>query len=157
MQHVLVAMLPDASVRSLRRYILVIFVFGLIGTAADLLLVEHFDGFQQSIPLVLCGLSLASVAWVARNNGRAALRFHQGVMALVIISGFVGLWLHYTANIEFELEMYPDLAGFPLFWKAIQGASPPSLAPGAMMGLGLLGLAYTHHHPAHRDSPGAKS
>ena len=69
-------------------------------------------------------------------------------MALFILSGFVGTFLHFRANIEFEVEMYPGLAGFELYWKAIQGASPPSLAPGAMIALGLLGLIYMYRHPS---------
>ena len=62
------------------------------------------------------------------------------------MSGVVGLWLHYQGNTEFELEMYPSLEGLALFWEAIRGATP-TLAPGTMLELGLLGLAYMYRHP----------
>ena len=66
---------------------------------------------------------------------------------LFVLSGVVGLWLHYHGNVEFELEMYPGLAGFELFRESVTGATP-TLAPGTMLELGLLGLLYTYRHPA---------
>jgi hypothetical protein len=47
--------------------------------------------------------------------------------------------------------MYPSLTGFELFREAISGATP-TLAPGAMLHLGLLGLLYTFRHPALKRS-----
>ena len=61
-------------------------------------------------------------------------------------SGVLGLYLHYRGNVEFELEMYSSLRGFELFWEALKGATP-ALAPAAMAHLGLVGLAYSYHHP----------
>ena len=56
------------------------------------------------------------------------------------------LALHYRGNAEFELEMMPALGGLDLFWKSMQGATP-ALAPGAMVQIGLVGLAYCFRHP----------
>jgi hypothetical protein len=67
-------------------------------------------------------------------------------MVLCLFAGLVGLGLHYQGNVEFELEMYPSMGGVDLVWEALTGATP-ALAPGTMVGLGLLGLAYTHRHP----------
>jgi hypothetical protein len=44
---------------------------------------------------------------------------------------------------EFQLEMDPSLQGVNLYRKAILAKTPPALAPGAMIQLGLIGLAYT--------------
>jgi hypothetical protein len=77
-------------------------------------------------------------------------------MVLSLASGFVGLLLHYRGNVEFELEMYPDLAGWKLFKDSMMGATP-SLAPGAMMQIGLIGLAWTFRHPAFKSQPEAQS
>jgi hypothetical protein len=69
-------------------------------------------------------------------------------MVLFVISGGVGMLLHYQATTEFQLEMDPALTGWALFRKAIVAKAPPALAPGAMTQLGLIGLAYTFRHPA---------
>jgi hypothetical protein len=68
-------------------------------------------------------------------------------MALCVVAGAVGVWLHYRGNVEWELERDASLGGVRLFWEAIRGATP-ALAPGALSQLGLLGLAYAHRHPA---------
>jgi hypothetical protein len=47
---------------------------------------------------------------------------------------------------EFELETYPSISGLALFKEAMMGATP-ALAPGTMIELGLIGLAYTYRHP----------
>ncbi len=47
----------------------------------------------------------------------------------------------------FELEMSPEVLGWALFREAIFGATP-ALAPGVMVQLGLLGLAFTIRHPS---------
>ena len=57
--------------------------------------------------------------------------------------------LHFQVNIEFQLEMDPALSRhWRSFQKAILAKTPPALAPGAMIQLGLIGLAYTFRHPA---------
>jgi hypothetical protein len=66
----------------------------------------------------------------------------------MIVSGALGIYLHYVATTEFQLEMDPSLRGFALFKKAIVAKAPPALAPGAMTQLGLIGLAYTFRHPS---------
>ena len=65
-----------------------------------------------------------------------------------MISGAVGMYLHFQVNMEFQLEMDPALTGMSLFRKAILAKAPPALAPGVMTQLGLIGLAYTFRHPA---------
>jgi hypothetical protein len=136
------------TLRIVRRFVLGLFAIGVVGTAADLLLTGHVDDAWQLAPLGLFASSAIVIGWHLARGGRTSLRTHQAMMGLFILSGFIGTFLHYRANIEFEMEMYPELAGFELFWKAIQGASPPSLAPGAMIALGLLGLLYAYRHPA---------
>ena len=138
----------ETTLRVLRRILLGTFIVSIVGTAIELLLVGHIEDVWQLVPLVLFGLSLLVLIWEQLGGGATSIRAHQTLMILYVASGFIGLALHYKANVEFEVEMYPDLAGIALFWKAIQGASPPSLAPGAMIALGLLGLAYAYHHPA---------
>ena len=132
----------------LRRFVLALFAVGIMDTTADLLLTGHFEDAWQIAPLAVLALSALTLLLHLVRPSPSTIRLHQGVMGLFIVSGLVGTFLHYKANIEFELEMYPGLAGLELWWKAVQGASPPSLAPGAMIALGLLGLIYAYRHPA---------
>ena len=131
-----------------RRILLAIFLIGVVGISAELLLLNHIEDASQWIPLVLCGAAVASSAAVAVRPATATIRLFQLVMLLLVISGAVGIYLHYGATTEFQLEMDPTLQGFALLKKAIVAKAPPALAPGAMTQLGLIGLAYTFRHPA---------
>jgi hypothetical protein len=148
---------PAATLGNVRRFVLLLFLVGVVGTTADLLLTGHVEDAWQLAPLILFAVSVIVIAWHAITGSRTSLRVHQATMALFIISGFVGTFLHLRANIEFEVEMYPGLAGLELYWKAIQGASPPSLAPGAMIALGALGLIYAYRHPSLGSSSADRS
>ncbi len=101
--------------------------------------------------LVVLGLSLLVTLTLVALPRPASVRAFQGTMVLFIVSGFVGLFLHYRGNAEFELEMYPSLAGFGLFWEALRGATP-TLAPAAMTFLGVVGLAFAYRYPDLRRS-----
>jgi hypothetical protein len=74
------------------------------------------------------------------------LRALRVVMALFVVVGCVGVYLHYSGNVEFELEMYPTMSGTKLMWESLKGATPVG-APGFMTHIGLLGLAATWRHP----------
>jgi len=130
-----------------RRLLLALVALGAAGLLAELALGEHVDSPSQWIPLALLVAVLGAAAGVHVARGRRALRIFQGVMALCVVAGAVGVWLHYRGNVEWELERDASLGGVRLFWEAIRGATP-ALAPGALSQLGLLGLAYAHRHPA---------
>ena len=135
------------TIAILRRALVILFLFGVVATTVELLLLEHTEDLSQLIPLALMGASVPALLWFLAVRGRASLRTHQVLMGFFAVSGLVGLYLHYRGNVEFEREMYPSLGGFGLFWEAIKGATP-TLAPGTMIGLGLLGLLCTYRHPA---------
>ena len=135
-----------ATIKTLRSFLLVLFLVGILGVGLELLLLEHFEDLWQWTPLILVGLSLVVLGWHAINRGPSSLRAFQGTMLLFIVSGFVGLWLHFQGNVEFEQEMYPTMKGLELFWEALRGATP-TLSPGTMVQLGLLGLVFTYRHP----------
>ena len=133
----------------IRRILLALFLLGVIGAAVELLLLGHTEDTLQWVPLVLFALGpLVLLVHGAVRRG-ATVRVFQLTMLLFVISGFVGCYLHYRARVEFKLETNPALAGWQLFREAITGGTvPPVLAPGMMIQLGLLGLAYTYRHPA---------
>jgi hypothetical protein len=142
----------DLADGPLRRLLLALVLLGAVGLLAELALLEHYEDATQWIPLALLALALATGTAVALRRGRATVRVFQGTMALCVAAGALGVWLHYRGNVEFELERDGALSGLRLFWEAVRGATP-SLAPGALSQLGLLGLAYTYRHPALTSTP----
>ena len=119
-----------------------------MGTAADLVLVEHYEDAWQFAPFALLAAAGVAGTWCLAAPGRASIVFFRAALTLLLAGGLVGLWLHYQGNVEFEREVSPSLSGLQLFWQAVKGASPPSLAPATLIHLGLLGLAATYKHPA---------
>lgn len=136
----------------LRGILLATLLLTVAGTLAELFLLEHTEDTWQWVPIVLLALALAVLAGHAVRPGIWSLAAVRVVMALCVVSGAVGVLLHYQGNVEFEREMYPDLTGLRLFREAMMGATP-ALAPGAMATIGLLGLAWAWRHPAARRSP----
>jgi hypothetical protein len=138
----------EKALAGLRRFLQIIILLALLATGAELLLVGHTEEPWQWVPLVLVASALPTLAWLAAARGQAPVRIWQGLMLLFILSGFVGLGLHWKGKVEFRKESNPSLAGFKLFWEAMQTQSPPTLAPGIMIQTGLLGLVCTYRHPA---------
>lgn len=130
----------------MRRLLLATLLIGLAGTMAELLLLAHTEGVLQLAPVVLIGLALAALAWYGIARSRTSLRSLQGVLVLLLISGIVGVWLHFGANVDWERESNPSLGGLALYRAALRGAMPV-LAPGAMVQLALIGIAFTFRHP----------
>ena len=128
--------------------LLALLIIGLVGMGAELLLLRHTETVWELIPLLLIGWSLVTVAWHGISRGRGSIRALQATMGLFLIAGLAGFALHYQANMEFRLETNPSLSGWTLVWAVLSGKTPPILAPGAMIQLGLLGLVYTYKHPA---------
>jgi hypothetical protein len=128
---------------------------GSAGTLLELLLIGHDEMAAQLAPLALLVLGILATAAVLIAPRPAIIRTLQVLMLLFVVSGLIGVVLHYIGNQEFELEMTPSRAGFALISKTLTGATPV-LAPGSMSLLGIVGLAFTHRHPALR-SPGSYS
>ena len=126
----------------MRTYLLAIFLFSIAGSVAELFLLEHVEGFWQMSPVILMLMSAIASVWHQLADSHTSKWVFRVLMGLFIVAGMVGVGLHYQGNVEFELEMYPSMKGWELFWETLKGATPV-LAPGTMMALGLLGLLYT--------------
>src|SRR5687767_11165379 len=107
-----------------RAALLAIFLFGALGTAAELLLLEHTEEPWQWVPLVLISASGIALAWHAVARSRASVRAFQALMVLFVAGGLAGIGLHYRGNLEFEREMHPDGTAGELFQGAMMGATP---------------------------------
>jgi hypothetical protein len=141
--------LPEgALLRTVRWLLLAILAIGLVGTATDLVLIEHYEDAWQLPPLVLIAAALLIVLLVAARGGPFAVGALRVTMVLFLVAGAAGVLLHYNGNTEFQKEMDPSISGWPLFVKAMTAKAPPALAPGSMVQLGLIGLLYTYRHPS---------
>jgi hypothetical protein len=137
-----------APLPALRRMLLIILLFGILGTAVELLFLGHIEGWRQWIPLTLETLAFAVLIWHFADPQAPSTRALRMIMGAFIAAGAAGIYYHLEGSAEFKLESNPALAGWALFWEAARSKNPPSLAPGIMIELGLLGLAYTFRHPA---------
>lgn len=135
-----------STTQALRRLILAILVMALIGVGVELLLLEHTETRWQLAPIALIAVALVELAGFGLSGRAGVLRIFQATMVLFIIAGPLGVYQHYSGNAEFELEMVPAMLGLELFKESMTGATPV-LAPGTMLQLGLLGLAFTFRHP----------
>jgi hypothetical protein len=137
----------ESTLGVVRRALLWLLVGSLLGVGVELVLLGHYEDVWQWAPIALIVLAAGILVWHLVSRRGAGLRPLRWLMWVFIVSGVVGTWLHYRGNVEFELEMYPSMAGLELFREAMTGATP-SLAPGTMILLGAIGLLYSFRHPA---------
>lgn len=139
----------EAGSGTIRQIVLILVLFGATWLTLELLLLEHTESAWQWMPLAVLAAGISSSLAVAARPTPHLVRLFRTVMMLFVATGLFGVYLHYTGNTEFELEMDAAARGLDLLWRSLQGATPV-LAPGAMAQLGLFGLAYAYRHPALR-------
>ena len=132
------------TLTGLRRLLAVVLQVGMCGTLAELLLLRHVEDALQLIPVVLLGGGIAAVGWHGWTRSPGSAVTLRVLMVLFVAAGLAGIYFHFAANVEFQKETDPSLAGSALFWRALEATVPPALAPGVMLQLGLVGLAYTY-------------
>ncbi len=137
---------------TIRRFLLAVLVLGLVGTGAELILLAHYEDSAQLVPIFFIGLTLVVIAAHVTIGGAGSVLLLRIMAGFLLATGALGVVLHYQGSMEFQLEMDPTLSGFALLSKVLHAKAPPTLAPGVMAQLGLLGLVYTYRHPAVRSS-----
>ena len=149
---------PGKTLQTLRKALLWILLLAMTGTAGELFLLQHTEDASQLIPLSLIGAAYIVIGWNALEPSRLSITVMRLLMGLFVVSGVLGLYFHYNANLEFQQEMEPTLSGSNLLLKVLRAKTPPALAPGVMVQLGLIGLAYTYRQPlpAQLDLEGEK-
>jgi len=118
-----------------------LFRLGVLGSGIELFLLGHYEKAWQMVPVGLLAAALIISFLPVAAEGSTVRTVFTIVCIAMLISGPIGLLLHYLDNVEFEREMQPSISGVALFWKAIRGALP-ALAPGTMIYLGGLGLLH---------------
>ncbi len=129
---------------TIRRVILGVLLLGMAGLLAELVLLAHYEDVKQQIPLAVLATGLVAVfvnLMVPRPWSRALLRLS---MALFVAAGLAGMLFHYQGSREFQLEMSPAMGGLDLMWHVLRAKSPPTLSPGMMVQMGILGLGYAY-------------
>lgn len=140
---------PSGEAGALRRLLLALILFGSAGLLVELALLGHYESPWQWAPvgLLIAGLVLGLALWL--RPGPASLRGFRAVMVAMVAASVVGAYIHFDSNVELEREMDAAVGGGELVWYALRGATP-TLAPGALAQIGLLGLILTFRHPALR-------
>jgi len=136
--------------------VLALVVAGSGGVAAELGLLGHYEDWSQRIPLLALGAGMVAGVWAGLRPCRPSIRLLQGLMAAFAASGVLGVYFHFRSNFDFEVEMRmeaapadgagPSLASLELVAESLRGALP-TLAPLAMLQLGLMGLLVCWRHP----------
>lgn len=139
-------------VERLRLWILGVLVLGLIGTVTELVLLEHYEQALQFVPLVLIAMGVVVLVWHYARADTASLRALQIVMGLFVLAGFAGMAAHFNGSAEYQLELDPEMSTWDLLEKILHAKAPPLLAPGMMIQMGLLGLAYAFTDIRYRRS-----
>lgn len=137
----------NTVVKQLRSFLLGVVAFIFIVTVLELILLDHTEEALQWIPFIVSGIGILTVfgAWIAPSQ--VAIRTLRWVMIGVVVTSFVGVYLHFTGNLAFTREINPSFTLSESIWPAMKG-SYPLLAPGILFLAGILGLAVTYQHPA---------
>ena len=139
--------------RSLRKAVAVVLLLGMLGLGAELLFIEHIEGWQQVAPVAALALGIGTLAWdAAAKSGGSRLALRLAMLGL-LVSGVAGVYLHYDSNAAFQRELDPSLGTWPLILKTLRAHSPPSLAPAAMGLLGALGWIVTAGRTPSLETP----
>jgi hypothetical protein len=135
---------------TLRGWILAVLVLGLLGTIVELVLLEHYEEPLQFVPVTLIVLALVVIGWHLARRDVASMHALAVVMALSVLAGFLGFLAHFYGSAEYQLELDPSMSAGELIGKVLHAKAPPLLAPGMMIQLGLLGLAYVFSDSKYR-------
>lgn len=133
--------------RTLRRFMLAILIFAMTGTFVDMMLFDHYQTFWQKIPLVLLGIAALTLTGHLTVQNQITLRAFRSAMLLLILGGAAGIFFHVQASAEFHGELDSTASRWQLAWVVLHSKVPPTLAPGGLIQMGLIGLAATYRHP----------
>ena len=128
---------------TVRRWLLAALLLGLAGSVVELLFLEHYEDPWQLIPIVLIAAAIGLLAWHLIKPSRINARLFRVTMVLFVAAGVAGIALHMQGAAEFQREIDPAMERWTLLTKVLHAKAPPAFAPGLMVQLGLLGMAFS--------------
>src|SRR5262245_19870332 len=99
---------PTTTVARIRQWLLALLLLELGGTLTELLLLQHFEGVLQWIPLVLLTATLVVVVWHFARPQSAPVSALRVLMVGMAIAGLTGIVLHVRSSAEFQMEVDPS-------------------------------------------------
>ena len=145
----------NSNLHTLNRILSFSFLTGSVGILSDLLLMHHYEGYSQSIPILL--LSLSAIIFLANLSLKTnwLLRTFKYSLVILTICAVLGVYFHLAGKAAFKTEIDPSLEGWTLILTCITGNSlPPVLAPGSIILVALFGYAWavvnTHNYRAYK-------
>ena len=137
-------MTQDHRLSTISTVILAVLTLGMGGLLAELALIAHYEDAAQWVPLVLLPVGLLALVIDYLSSSDWTRLIVQLTMVLMIAAGVLGIYFHFHGSREFQVEMDPQMHGANLVWHVLRAKSPPTLAPGLMANLGVLGLGYAY-------------
>jgi hypothetical protein len=126
------------------RVILGVLLLGMTGLLAELFLLGHYEDLSQWIPVAVLLAGLAAIGLERLHRSTWTLGILRLTMIALIISGLLGVYFHFRGSREFQLEMDPTMGSTSLLWHVMRATSPPTLSPGTLVQMGILGLGYAY-------------
>jgi hypothetical protein len=139
--------MTEAHASTLRRLLVALLLFGLFGTTVELVLLKHYESAWMFAPFAVIGLAAAAAIVRLTRPSAGSVRWLRLSMLPLLAAGVVGAYLHYLGGLSFQADMDPTLPRWQMFWKVVRMQAPPTLAPGVLIQLGLLGLVSTYRDP----------
>jgi len=127
-----------ATLQALRTYLLGIIALVLCGIELELLVLNHVNTPLQLLPVGLVAGGIAMVVWSLLSPNGTSLRILKGILMACTIVGALGIAIHSAFYVSDQWNKAHGRRG-------LEREVPP-LAPGAMLPLGLMGLACTLRH-----------
>ncbi len=135
----------------MRRGLLALAGATIVGTAAELATLRHWDGLEQLIPWgCLIAIGVVYTAYLLRP-GRGCTRLARIASSALIAASAYGIWEHLAANRKAGAldrkwgAVWSQLSTLQQFRRALDGSVGPSplLAPGALATVAILILLAT--------------
>jgi len=143
-------MSAETILSQLRRFLLALAAFLLVGTLVELIAIKHTQEPVQLVPFALCIVGLIAVAAALARPRRKMLLALRVLMVPLALGSLLGVWEHIENNVAFYLEVHGTGTTAQLMAEALGGRNP-LLAPGMLALAAVLAAAATYYHPAFED------